>query len=137
MVSVVSSREKYRISEARLLRVLRAALKKLKKEKYEVEVFLVSDSEIRKLNRAYRKKDRATNVLSFEALASFPHPHTKRKPLGEIYLAPDYIRRKQESMDFMAIHGLLHLLGYDHLNKRDRIEMEKREEALCRALSLD
>ncbi len=136
MVSLASSREKYLTLEPHLARILRSALKKLKKTSAEVEVYLVSDNEIRTLNRTYRHKDKVTNVLSFEALASFPHPNTKRKPLGEIYLAPDYIKRKREDLAFMALHGLLHLLGYDHLTKRDRIEMEKREEALCQVVKI-
>ena len=134
MVFTASSREKYHALEPRLARALRAALKKLKKRNAAVELYLVSDKEIKTLNRTYRGKNKATNVLSFEALASFPHPDIKQKPLGEIYLAPDYIAKKNEDIGYMALHGLLHLLGYDHLTKRDRIRMEKAEKALCRAL---
>lgn len=130
-VSVVSAKRKYQPLEKNIARTLRGVLKKLKKGG-EVEVYLVSNEEMRKLNRAARGKNKATNVLAFEA-PSFPHPNTSRKPLGEVYLAPDYIEKKKENLELLAIHGLLHLLGYDHMKKRDRIEMEKKERALWRA----
>lgn len=131
-VSVVSAKRKYQPLEKNIARTLRGVLKKLKKDG-EVEVYLVSNEEMRKLNRAARGKNKATNVLAFETPSSFPHPNTSRKPLGEVYLAPDYIEKKKENLEFLAIHGLLHLLGYDHMKKRDRIEMQKKERALWRA----
>ncbi len=91
-------------------------------DKY-LEVYLVSD--------AFMKK----NVLSFEASKDFPHPETKKyQPLGEIYLNPKYIQENNEDLTYMLVHGLLHLLGYDHKNKSDRMKMEAEEQRLCRAI---
>jgi len=82
------------------------------------------------------KKIMNKNVLAYPALATFPRPDLKGPSLGEIYLNPDYIAANQESLLYMFIHGFLHLRGYDHMKKNDRIEMEAREEALIRTLSL-
>lgn len=87
-----------------------------------VEVNIVGDN--------YMKK----NVLSYEFPKNFIHPYAKGKVLGEIFLNPDYIRKNGEDFDFMLIHGFLHLLGYDHKIKSDRIEMEGREKSLLRKI---
>ena len=72
------------------------------------------------------------NVLAFPAAKHFPRPDLPKKPLGEIYLNPEYIASHDEDLTFMLIHGFLHLLGYDHVKKNDRIRMESREKKLLR-----
>lgn len=76
------------------------------------------------------------NVLSFPAPEGFPRPDVKKgtKALGEIYLNPGYIEKHDENLVYMLIHGFLHLLGYDHKKKSDRIIMEKREQELLKKL---
>lgn len=74
------------------------------------------------------------NVLAFPAPKRFPRPDIKAKPLGEIYLNPDYIKKHRENLAYMLIHGLLHLLGYDHKKKSDIIKMEKKESELLSEL---
>lgn len=88
------------------------------------EIYLVSASFMQK------------NVLSFPAPKNFPRPDIKEKPLGEIYLNPDYIERHGENLDYMLIHGFLHLLGYDHKKKNDIIRMEKKEKECLTSLSV-
>lgn len=133
-VSVVSARRKYRPLEKRVLRALSGALRIFTKKDSELEVYLVGNGEMKKINRISRRKNKVANVLAFETPASFPHPQSRKRFLGEIYLAPDYILKKEEDISYLALHGLLHLLGYDHIKNRDRIKMEKKERALWRAL---
>jgi probable rRNA maturation factor len=93
-----------------------------------VTVALVSDARIRALNRRYRGKDRATDVLSFPGAA----PAT----LGDIVIAAGVARRQaqaaghsvQTELRVLALHGLLHLLGYDH--ERDAGRMARVEARL-------
>ena len=77
------------------------------------------------------------NVMSFPAPKGFPGPDAKGKYLGEIYLNPDYIAKEGEEWAYMLIHGLLHLLGYDHKKKGDIIRMENKERQLLKLLSND
>ncbi len=93
-----------------------------------IDVFLIDSQAMRKLNRKHRKKDKSTNVLSFPAPLHFPI-----NTLGEVYLDPKYIEKHKEDLVFMLVHGVLHILGYDHEKKSDRIKMEKKE---ARLLSL-
>ncbi len=74
------------------------------------------------------------NVHSFEWPADFPKPDTKGRPLGEIYLNPDFIAEKNQDFDHLLIHGFLHLVGYDHVQEDDRMKMEMREDELLRFL---
>jgi probable rRNA maturation factor len=99
-----------------------------------VTIALVSDAAMRRLNRTYRGMDHATDVLSF------PEPPGGRRgrSLGEIAIATGVARRQArarghaESTEWrvLALHGVLHLLGYDH--EADRGEMARLEDRLRR-----
>ena len=94
----------------------------------EVGVALVSDAHIRKLNARYRRKDAATDVLSFPSEDS----------LGDIVIATGVARRQARQaghsyateLRVLALHGLLHLLGYDHDSAKDRGRMARVEARL-------
>lgn len=125
-IEVISLNRRLVRFEKPVVKILRGAAKILKLKNVAVGVYLTNRS-------VGRKKE--FNVLSYPTAKSFPHPDLiKVRPLGEIYLNPEYIFRQQEDLTQMVIHGLLHLLGYDHLKKSDRIEMEKKEEKLYEQL---
>lgn len=109
-------------------RAVEAALAKQKMKKAAVTVVLTDDAEIQTLNRAYRKKNKPTNVLSF------PNGEVEEgvRQLGDIVLAYDTILQEAKTqkkplkhhLTHLAIHGTLHLLGFDHENDRDANIME-------------
>jgi len=108
-----------------------------------VNVALVSDARVRALNRQYRRKDYATDVLSFPSIesASSARPAVSAF-LGEIVIARGVARRQarraghgeRTEWRVLALHGLLHLLGYDHEN--DGGEMVRLERQLRRRAGL-
>jgi len=112
----------------------------LKKEgirgKYEVSVALVAEKEIKQLNKVYRKKDEATDVLSFSEDSKFVFPLFQKRYLGEIIICPLQVKRKlleksggmQKGLMRVFVHGLLHLLGYTHRTEKDAEIMEAKEE---------
>lgn len=118
-------------------RVIRRSFFLLNKKKCGVELFLVKNATMRKLNLEFRKKNSPTNILSFSESPKFPHPNLKNKTLflGEIYLAPVIITKQKDSVPRLVIHGLLHLLGYTHKRVRDRIRMERAEIRLLKRVS--
>lgn len=99
----------------------------LGEDKVSVEVYLVGNPRMRKLNHAHRGKNVSTNVLSFGAPENFPNPDSDYTSLGEVYLCPPFILKHSEDIDYLLLHGLLHLRGFNHENKSDRIKMEKLE----------
>ncbi len=98
-----------------------------------MDVYLAGKGQMLALNRKFRGKNSPANVLSFKENNDFIYPPSGAERLGEIYLNVPYVRHraaKNESMAVLLIHGLLHLLGYTHNKKSDRIEMERLEKSL-------
>lgn len=89
-----------------------------------MDIFLLSDRAITALKRRFIKKRTEPNVLSFPEPLGFPHPQTKRRYLGEVYLNRDILKRSPERAAPLLLHGILHLLGYDHIKKADAARME-------------
>jgi len=106
----------------------------------ELAIVLTDDSAIRLLNRTWRGVDAATNVLSF------PTGRTGGDPLliGDIVLAYETVatEARAEGKPFahhlahLAVHGFLHLLGYDHERKKDAESMERLEREILRRLAI-
>lgn len=105
----------------------------------DMTVRIVGRAESRRLNRDWRGKDKPTNVLSFAAGAVLD-PVSGRRSLGDLVIcAPVVAREAKEQRKFppahwahMVVHGVLHLLGYDHEQERDAHRMERREIAILR-----
>lgn len=114
--------------------------------RFDLGITLDSDSGVRHLNRDYRGKDKATNVLSFAALdAGLPPkglPADYPWALGDVVLALGTVRtearaqRKRLSQHFchLVVHGVLHLLGFDHEDDRDAQAMEDLERDILAAM---
>lgn len=112
----------------------------------ELTVTLTDDAAIKILNRDYRDKDKATNVLSFpmwDTMSEIP-PNAGAIPLGDIIIAFETIKREAieqhktlpDHFTHMLIHGFLHLLGYDHMNDKDAKSMESLEIKILKELSI-
>jgi len=126
------------------------ARRALRLPSHSLSVCLVSDSDMARWNRAYRGKSGPTDVLSFRAdesnekQAQFSPPHKKSRAryLGDIAIAPAVARRNAarfgrtfgDEMRILILHGMLHLMGYDH--ETDRGQMDRRERRLRRKLGL-
>ena len=111
--------------------VLDYAIKKLNVLNSVFDVIFVDDEEMHELNKKYRGIDRTTDVLSF-ALNDNKHIETEVISLGDIFIsipkmksqAIEYGHSEKRELSFLALHGLLHLLGYDHtLGKKEEEEM--------------
>ena len=112
-----------------------------------VSVSVVDDDEIRACNAEWRGIDAATDVISLECELPDDPDLAEDEPceLGDIMIAPAYIAR--QSVDFgttpadefriMLVHGMLHLLGYDHLEDDEAAEMEERENAILADIATD
>lgn len=108
----------------------------------ETAVIFVGDEKMRKLNLIYRKKNKTTNVLSFPTHSSCLIPHAPCD-LGDIFICVPQARREAKKCGLtmkyqiarLALHGFLHLLGYDHENKKEARKMERVEEGVLEELT--
>ncbi|MCQ8183853.1 rRNA maturation RNase YbeY [Parvularcula maris] len=108
-----------------------------------VSVLLTTDEEVRALNRDFRGKDKPTNVLSFPA-EPLPGLPEEAQPLGDLALALETCLREAEEKAIspenhtahLLVHGLLHLLGYDHLEDEEAEAMEAAERRILARLGI-
>lgn len=123
-----------------LTALARTFLERMELKDCELSISLVGDRAIRRLNRTWRKKDKATDVLSFPA-GELPKGTPGPRQLGDVVISLDTAKRQakeyqrtleQEVARYLA-HGLLHLLGYDHETARDARKMAAQEEKLLGA----
>ncbi len=118
-------------------------------EKVENAIFsitFVDTKTIQELNRMYRHVDAVTDVISFafeDALDLNPKD-TSFRSLGEIYIcipkmqeqAKNYGHSEKRELAFLTVHGLLHLLGYDHMNKEEETVMFNKQELILNATNI-
>lgn len=114
----------------------------------EVSLMLVNDQRIHTLNMEYRGVDRATDVLSFalqEEMDEEPDSEFEDDMLGDIVISVERAREQAEEYGhsfereivYLAVHGALHLLGYNHEEENDKQEMRSKEEEVMAKLGLE
>jgi probable rRNA maturation factor len=139
MAISIKNRQKKKVDMSRVRRSLKKLLKALGFEHGEISLLLVNDHQIREINKKYLKRDRPTNVISF-AMTEGPFGGIHPEVLGDIIISVETAARDtlsghidfMDEVEFLLIHGLLHLLGYNHENTdADTAEkMKKREREL-------
>ena len=132
-------------AETLVQRAIEAAAKQApaSAEAAEVAIVLTDDSGIRTLNRDWRGIDKPTNVLSFPAVQT-PAGRAPPRMLGDIAIAYEITRREAESehkpfahhLSHLAVHGFLHLIGYDHETDADAEKMENLERSILASLGV-
>ena len=136
-LNLITQSPKWAFSQAEIEAVLQAVSAHLAlEEERDVAVVLSDDAGVQALNAAFRSKDRPTNVLSF--------PSEEPDEWGDIVLAYETVAREagEQDKDFKAhfahlvVHGMLHLLGYDHMEGSEAERMEALEIAILDQLGL-
>lgn len=134
------------IEEINLLEeYLKFAVKKLDIEKGIFNIIFVSNEEIHKINKEYRNTDRVTDVISFALEDNEDIVYEDFRLLGDIYIAIDvaysqaleYGHSRKREVCFLATHGILHLLGYDHMTEEEEKEMFSLQEKLLQEYGID
>jgi probable rRNA maturation factor len=128
-------------AEAIVRRAAEAALAGTSASGVEIGVVLTDDATMRTLNRTWRGKDMATNVLSFPAPAG---GSAEPRLIGDVVLAYETVAREaaeqrisaRDHLAHLTVHGVLHLLGHDHENDREAEAMERREREILAGLGV-
>lgn len=123
----------------------------------EINVLVADNQTIRTINKAYRKIDKETDVLSFpmfqfepgklpEDLSAYVDPETGLLPLGDMAIsyekaeaqAKEFGHSVKRELGYLTIHSILHLLGYDHVDEGPmKKQMRAREETICAMVDLE
>lgn len=126
----------------------------------ELSVTIVSKEEIHRMNKEFRQVDRPTDVLSFpmmeyEKAGDFQSelfrqsltvsPESEEVLLGDVVLCGDVVKEQAKEyghselreFSFLVVHSLLHLLGYDHMEDEERVQMEERQRVIMSGLKIE
>ena len=142
----------YDALEARYMSIMEATLELTNKPRnYEVDVSLVDEETIQQINRDYRHIDKVTDVISFafeddDSEIGIIHDDEHDKLLGEIFIcvpraleqAKEIGNTSERELRFLFAHGMLHLLGYDHMSKEEEeIMFPLQEKVLMKAEEME
>lgn len=113
-----------KIDEKVLEKIINFTSKYLQIKDAYISIVFIDNERIHEINKTYRKVDAPTDVISF---AFNDGEEIKSSDLGEIYISIDKVKSQSEEYNhsferelcFLTVHGILHLLGYDHMNKKD------------------
>ena len=150
-VVITNKQKKVKIPTGMRMLVRRCCNAVLKLEQFEgsaeISVTFVDNEEIHKLNLQYRNIDSATDVLSFPLGENGNYdvdPTTGAKMLGDVVISMEkavdqaelYGHSLQREVGYLTAHSVLHLLGYDHMEEKERLEMEEHQRRIMEAVGI-
>jgi len=148
MITIRNTQRRIKINTASVKKDAQALLDALNYSDFDLGIWFTSNATIHKYNKQYRNTDKATDILSFAY-----HPTLKAgkrikvksdedKNLGDLIIAPEYVMNDlpkwdttfEKHLQRLLVHGICHLLGYDHIKDADYEVMRKREMTLLKKL---
>lgn len=150
MILLRNTQRSVKINQSEILRDVERVLLLLDYVDYDLGIWITNNRTIRKFNKLYRHKNKPTDILSFPYHESLKPgerielKNTEDKNLGDLILSAEYIlaSSKEEKIPFkehlrrLLVHGICHLLGYDHINDDDYRRMRAKETYLLKKLAL-
>lgn len=148
MITIINRQRKYSIDVQQMEHTVEKILKLLDYERFDIGILLTNNKTIRTYNRDYRKKDKPTDILSFsyhQYLTPGKRIKVKEeedKNLGDLILSIEYIDKAarelnvslEERLKVLLVHGICHLLGYDHETDADWRSMRAKEAFILKRL---
>ncbi|MDI6785250.1 MAG: rRNA maturation RNase YbeY [bacterium] len=136
-VQIINRQRKEPISNRKINNIVNKILKYLK-VKGKISIVFCNDQFIKKLNKEYRSINKPTDVLSFAFRETFYPLDIEQSFLGEIIISVQIVRKQanrfkhsfDKELTILLIHGILHLLEYNHLKIKDAARMQKKEKEL-------
>ena len=142
-ITITNETDEY-VDEALLNKVADYAMKSEDVNNGVVNIIIVDNKKIREINKKYRGIDRETDVISFALEDDDTFIELPIRVLGDIYIsidrvklqAKDYGHSEKREICFLVVHGILHLLGYDHMNTSDEKVMFSKQEKILDELDI-
>ena len=130
-----------------ICRVLSECFKEenLENKQIYISVTLTNPETIWKLNKQYRNVDRPTDVLSFPMFERNEINNLKNDILGDIVISIEQVKNQaieyghsfERELSYMTVHGFYHLMGYDHIEENDKLEMRNKEEIILKKIGME
>lgn len=151
MITVANKQRKIACNIEQITADTQTILNVLNYADFDLGILLTTEPAIQKYNHEFRHKDKPTDILSFpyhtelKAGKRIKVTMPEDKNLGDLIIAPAYVARDakklgvtfESRMQRLLVHGICHLLGYDHIEDADYVVMLKKEKALLKYLSGD
>lgn len=148
MITIINKQRKIPINKPAIKAIAQEIISFLKYTDFDLGILFVNNATMRDYNNQYRSKDKPTDILSFpfypdlKAGEYIQASSAEEKNLGDLIIAPEYVMQdaKQyeqtydERIKILLVHGVCHLLGYDHITDTDYEIMHKEEERILRHL---
>ncbi len=148
MVNIKVTETKVTVNTQHLVKDAQRILNLLDYSDYDLGIWLATNHEIQEFNKKFRHKDKTTDILSFpyheiKAGARIEPNTDEDRNLGDIIIAPEFVKNTlskwsetnlYDRMRVLLVHGICHLLGYDHIKDEDYEIMKKKEEWLLEHL---
>lgn len=144
MFEIINNTDKEIKELTKLEEYMKFVVTKLEIPEAIFNIIFVSNEEIHEINKNYRNVDRVTDVISFALEDNEADAFESFRILGDIYIAIDvaydqaieYNHSREREVCFLATHGILHLLGYDHMTVEEEKEMFTKQEELLNAYEI-
>ena len=145
MFEIINNTEKEIKELEKLQKYMNFVVEKLSIKETVFNIIFISNEEIHEINKEYRNIDRVTDVISFALEDNEEEVFEQYRMLGDIYIAIDvaydqaveYNHSREREVCFLATHGILHLLGYDHMTIEEEKEMFDKQEELLKEYEIN
>lgn len=147
MINIISNQDTVLMDTQWLTSLVSHILKELKYEDYDIGILLTTNDDMQQYNETYRAKKGPTDILSFRYHQLVPGERIEAiteedKNLGDLILAPEYIKTYTDKEDILfehrimilIVHGICHLLGHDHEDDAEYKAMQELENSLINSL---
>lgn len=148
MVLIKNNLRKIKLDQAKIIAYTKKILHILGYENFDITILLTTNTTIRRYNKQFRKKDKATDILSFPYYPELKPgqqikaPSNEEKNLGDLIISLEYVQQEapkwkqtpEQRIRILLVHGICHLLGYDHIKDNDYKVMRRKENQLLAKL---
>lgn len=148
MITIKNTQRKIALDKEKIQKDIQRILDILKYSDFDIGIWFTNNKTIRKYNRTFRSKDKPTDILSFPYYPSLKagkriKPQTEEdRNLGDLILSLEYIQKDaqmlnisfEQRLKILLVHGICHLLGYDHIEDKDYRRMRAKEAYLLKHL---
>lgn len=148
MITIKNTQRKFTVDIKKIEQDISKILSLLKYQDFDIGILLTNNKNIQKLNKEYRNKNKPTDILSFpyhtnlQAGKKIKIKEEEDKNLGDLILSLEYIEKETKKLKIpiekhiqrLLVHGICHLLGYDHIEDKDWRKMRAKEGWLLKKL---